>query len=154
MVEIINWIDKELRAVKLTTLFQKYFDGIELEKIEETFYLTSKQNGIGIIINNELSVTSIRFYSENYEGCHAFKENLLYGIEFSLSKNNIREMFGIPNRSGGGHRNLYLGQMPSWDRYLFDFFSLHIQYSIGYNSIDMITLGSLSLENYFNSGLQ
>jgi hypothetical protein len=76
------------------------------------------------------------------------------GIEFSFSRAQVQELFGVPNRSGGGFNDILFGNVPIWDKYFFSNFTLHFQYSADESQIDLITIGSLSFENYLNIGLQ
>jgi hypothetical protein len=58
-----------------------------------------------------------------------------------------------PDKMGGGYKDIF-GEVLLWDKYYFDTYSLHVQYSSETGCIDIITLGSLELEPYLNSVLQ
>lgn len=150
--EIINWIDKSLKDVFDTTLFKKYFYNEEITEGVNTYYLTNKSKGIEIVTSKDSIITSIHLFSGDDGDYQAFKDDLPFKVKFSFNEDDIHEVFGKPNKSGGGHRSLYLEFIPTWDKYYFDNYSLHFQYSK--KSIEAITIASLKLEEYFNSELQ
>lgn len=153
-LEIINWIDKELKVVSDTPLFKMYFEGREVVKDEDTLYLLNSDEGIGVTMPLNLIIDTIQFYSEGKDGCSMFKGELPFNLQFSYSRDEVRSRLGMPKKSGGGKTVLYIGYTPYWDKYFLDGCTLHFQYSNDDNSIQLITIGSLGLEEYFNSSLQ
>lgn len=150
--EIINWIDKSLKKVFDNTLFNEYFFNKEMTECGNTFYLINKSKGIELVMSNEFIITSIHLFSGEDGNYQAFKEDLPFKLKFSFTKDDIHELFGKPNKSGGGHKSLFLEFIANWDKYYFDNYSLHFQYSK--TRIEIITIASLKLEEYFNSELQ
>lgn len=152
--EIEDWLEKDIETIKKTKSFIEYFEHASLEKIENTYYLANKHKGIEVVLNNIMEVTSIQLHSQNFEGYKEFTGKLIFGLSFSLSREDVREKLGTPHRSGGGNNDLHLGYIPYWDKFILRKFSLHLQYCKGNSTICLITLGSLKLETYFRSGLQ
>lgn len=152
--EIISWIDKKLDDVSNDLMFKKYFENINLIKGEDTFYLTNESEGIELVISNSFIIDTVHIFSGNYMDAKAFKSDLPFNIKFSFSRSDVQEIFGKPNKTGGGHKALYIGYVPFWDKYYFDGYSLHFRYAEDNNSIDMVTIASLKLEEYFNSEMQ
>lgn len=150
--EIISWIDKNLKVVCNTELFKKYFSDIEIVSGINTYYLTNKSKGFEIIISKDSIITSIHFFSGNDGSYKPFTDELPFNVKFSFNRDDIQEVFGKPNKSGGGHKSLYLDFIPFWDKYFFDSYSLRFQYSK--DSTETITIASLKLEKYLNSDLQ
>lgn len=151
--EIINWIDKDLSKVKLTELFIKYFEGRKIVQDEMDYYLSNEEKGIEIVISTVFEINTIHLFSK-YENYMQFEDELPFNIEFSLTKVDIRSLLGEPSRTGGGTNALYIGFVYPWDKYYFDNYTMHFQYSIDELAISIITIGSLKLEEYFNSALQ
>ena len=151
--ELISWIDKELKEIRTSALFLKYFRNEEIYKDEMDYYFSNKKLGIDMVMSNNFIITTIHLFSNtlNYE---KFEGELPFNIEFSFTRTKIERIFGAPNKSGGGITALYIGFVPFWAKYYFDKYSLHFQYSVDDLSISMITIGSLGLEEYFNSELQ
>lgn len=151
---IEEWINKELGDLTNDFLFKKYFSQIPLIKDENIYYLSNKQEGIDVRLSNALKITSINLFSGKYTDSEMFRNALPHGVDFSFSRSDVQNSFGMPTKSGGGNRNLLFGNIPVWDKYYLDNYSIHFQYSADERSIDLVTLMSLELEPYFNSGLQ
>ena len=149
---LTTWIDKGLAEIRGDSLFQHFFNGIEMVEIEGRYYLDNKQLGLDMVLSDQLLVRTIHLhgYSEGYK---TYKGELPFGLLFSMSRSALRKKMGEPAKSGGGHLDIF-GRVPTWDKYCFEGFSLHLQYPKKENTIDMITLASLSLEAQFNVGLQ
>ncbi len=150
-MDIINWIDKNLKEVESSSLFNNYFNVEDLIKGEDTFYLNNKREGIEIVLSKDLKISSIHLFSGD-EDYKLFTGELPFKIKFSFKREDIQAIFGRPNKTGGGHRSLYIEIIPIWDKYYFETYSLHFQYSE--TGIDTITIASLILEKEFNYGLQ
>ena len=64
----------------------------------------------------------------------------LANVPFSMSRREVLERFGVPTRSGGAVRIPGLGDRGAWDRFTLPEGSLHVQYRLESDEIDMITL--------------
>jgi hypothetical protein len=55
-------------------------------------------------------------YSEGYHRYHQYSGKLVKGVTFTSTRDDVREAFGTPVKSGGGNR---FGTIvfPEWDRY-------------------------------------
>jgi hypothetical protein len=151
-MDFFNWIEKNINDLKSDHLFNKYFDGIELEKGEESYYLTNPEKGLGLVTDLDFVVNTIHLFSGNTLDDKTFLGLIPYNLSFAMSQTSIRSIFGIPDRRGGGFIHL-TSLIPIWDKYYFSNHSVHLQYSTSKESIDMITLASLKLEPYFDGNL-
>jgi hypothetical protein len=61
-------------------------------------------------------------------------------IAFSLSRQAVMDRFGSPEVSGNAVRIPVLGDKGAWDRFRLPSDSIHIQYRLDRDEIDMITL--------------
>jgi hypothetical protein len=64
----------------------------------------------------------------------------LSGIPFSLSRREVLERFGTPSKSGTAAPIPVLGDYGAWDRFTLPAASLHIQYRLDRDEIELITL--------------
>ena len=142
----IDWLNKKVEAISNTSLFVKYFEKVILLKIEDSFYLTNKFRGIEVVLSINFVVTSIHFFSDLNEETNAFQEELPLQIKLTYDRIQIRQVLGTPNKNGGGIEAPVIGYILCWDKYYFDNFSLHIQYSKNNNLINMVTIASLYVE--------
>ncbi|MEO6998854.1 MAG: hypothetical protein ABI112_12290 [Terracoccus sp.] len=150
--ELTDWIDSDLNELRKTHLFKDYFDKVEIIEGVNSKYLTNKAKGIEIVISIHYKVTSIHLFSGTVGDYRRFDQELPFNVKFSLSRKDIHEIFGTPNKSGGGVKSLYVEFILPWDKYFFEAYSIHFQYKN--ETINKITIGSLKLEEYFNSELQ
>lgn len=154
MVNYFNWINKRLADLVSENEFSFFFTGIDLIKIENSFYLTNKSKGIELVLSIDKTITSVHFFSKIERSYSCFSLILPKELEFSDSRLIVQSKLGKPNRSGGGVNDLYLGYIHAWDKYYFQEYSLHLEYSENNDTIRIITIGSLELESYFDIELQ
>ena len=149
--EIISWVGKKLNSIDSSLLFKDYFRSCQQEELENTIYLSNKTKGIELVMTNTLIITSIHLFSGNNSRnnlpYNSFTGKLPGNLEFSFSREDIHLLLGIPSESGGGQEVVYLGYVPIWDKYYFNNYSIHIQYSNTFESFNMLTVSSLILNN-------
>ena len=61
-------------------------------------------------------------------------------IAFSLTRRQVRDRLGSPSKSGPASRIPVLGDKGAWDRFALPAGSVHVQYRLDRDEIDMITL--------------
>ena len=64
----------------------------------------------------------------------------LVDVPFTLGRKEVLERFGTPAKSGGAARHPGIGDRGAWDRFTLQEGTLHIQYAVGRDEIDMITV--------------
>jgi len=142
-MEYLNWIDKKLDDINDTLLFGKYFDSILYEEGIDVFYLLNPELGIDLILRTDFFIKAIHFYSGKETGIKMFSGNLPIGLQFYFSRIETIAMLGKPDVVGGGDFSLIYGTTPFWDKYLFQGYSLNLQFSEKLDKIDLITISSL-----------
>jgi hypothetical protein len=142
-IDVTEWIDKRVNEVKQSFPFEEYFNSIDLEKGTDVLFMFNPLLGIDLILNNRSIIKSVHFYSEkDSDGIKAFKGKLPFNLEFNFSRSHSREKLGIPNQVGGGDFSFLYGITPPWDKYFYEAFNLHLQFSEDQNKIDLITIDS------------
>lgn len=152
--EIISWLSHPLQELRGNLLFEKYFNNISPMDIEKTFYLSNQNLGIAAILNEDLQLSTVNFFSEGFQNNKEFKGVIIQGIDFSSSRKFVRTLLGKPNRIGGGHHDFLIGFIPPWDKFYRERHSVHFQYSNSETKIDMISIATLQLETELNSKWQ
>jgi len=152
-MDLTNWIDKKIDDIRDTKEFNEFFFGIEMNTIDRDKYLFNADKGIDIVMSNLLMIHSIHLFSGNTPESKRFLGTTVNNINFEMNRSDVKKFLGKPNKEGGGYKDIF-GNVPSWDKYYFDTYTLHLQYSISTGRIDIITIGSLKLESYLNSALQ
>lgn len=64
----------------------------------------------------------------------------LIGIPFTMSRNDLLGRFGTPSKSGAPVRLPGLGDVGGWDRFILPQGTIHFQYHLVRDEIDLITL--------------
>ncbi len=155
MNELPDWIDKNVIDLSATQLYQHLFNAAELNNEEENvFYISSYENGIELVLSKYKVVESIHLFGIESNIKKRFKGDLPFGVDFYFSRQKVHNLFGVPKRSGGGHRNLLLGFINLWDKYYFSNYSLRFEYSPDEQKIVLVTIASLALESNFDVRLQ
>ncbi|GEM_PF-6421391 len=149
---IADWVGLELANISEGALFKYFFSNIHLDNVENTFYLTNPKKGIELVISEEKLVTTIHLFSGQENGYSLFNEKMPFNLSFSMSKEDLRKLFGKPNRVGGGHNALYLGYVDPWEKFYLSPYTIHVVYKN--ERIAKISIGLLSMESYFDSALQ
>jgi len=101
MYDLATWIDKSLEIISKKDLFKNYFLFAEMEDIEGTYFFTNRTRGIDITLSKELIVEAIHL-TNDYLDYNAFKDGLPFNLRFDLNKDDIREILGEPDSTGGG----------------------------------------------------
>lgn len=145
-MNLCNWIDVNIDKLKAEDFFLSYFDESQIEDIEGFKYLINKLRGISLTLSSTLQVDAIQLYSFQFDGFNQFDGGLPYEIHFAMSRAEVRLRLGFPQRVGGGEINYFIGMVPNWDKFIFDHYTLHFKYSHDLNSILLITIGPLELD--------
>ncbi|WP_315814175.1 hypothetical protein [Paraflavitalea speifideaquila] len=101
-MKIINWIEKKIPELRTDHEFNEYFNGKDLEKGLDVYFLYNPEKGIDLVIDIGLSVTTIHLFSGKTNDGKLYAGFIPYNLLFNMSQNEIRLTFGTPNRSGGG----------------------------------------------------
>lgn len=112
----------------------------DLPEDKRRIHYTFHSNGLELVSDSSGVLVSIFLFSERYGG---FQERLS-GVNFTLSRKEVREKFGQPSASGEPSYDPILGKNGAWDR--FDTFeaSLHFGYFPQKDQIESITLMTIS----------
>src|SRR4051812_36021089 len=97
MEKFINWIDKNIEDILKDPVYQLYFQGVNMTKEEDDFYLSRLDKGIELVLSNEKNIISIHFFGEKDRN---FIGDLPNRLKFSFNKAEIHEIFGLPYRIG------------------------------------------------------
>ncbi|WP_295800323.1 hypothetical protein [Mucilaginibacter sp.] len=145
-MEILNWIGENISEIKDSSSYSRYFEASLLEKGIDVYMLFNPLLGIDLILTETYDIKAIHFYSGKEPEVNQFSDKLPFDLSFTFSRFETRQILGFPNTSGGGDFSFLYGITPQWDKYFCDGFNLHLQFSEGESSIELITLDSQSVE--------
>jgi hypothetical protein len=123
-------------------LFRSDFSSGRLTDVEGTKYLEVPAEGLTFTLNQELAVQTIFLYADGLEGFSQYQKPLPGGLLFSMSRSDVREHLGEPNRIGEPSEE---GPIKfAWDRYESPQAYFHLRYTSDNQQIQLITIGSIS----------
>jgi hypothetical protein len=150
---LIQFIDKKFKDIKLSKYFCEITENRKLlQNLDnDRYYIKCENYGLEFLFSKSKVLNSIYLKSHNY--CKIWEENdeikqftgiLPRNLKFEMPPEIVHQTLGNPDISGGG--GFFVGRIPVWNKYLFENYSLHIQYTEDLSSIELITIMSLSLE--------
>ena len=133
-----------------SSIFNECIDYYDLKRVETdlygdlTVFYQSEFHGISIEIITS-KVSQITLFHKDKEYGH-YKGEIPFGISFSVNKSAVIQAVGKPpERFSEGASSRLLGEVPAWDRFDFDNYSLHIIYKCGLAA--SVTLMSVEARN-------
>jgi hypothetical protein len=92
--------------------------------------------GCGLQVSCDLDerVQSVFLEAEEHDGF------VLSEVPFGHNRDQVLERFGSPSKSGEGTSHSVLGDFGPWDRFPCPDYVVHVQYKVGAEGIEMITL--------------
>src|SRR5690606_33147833 len=100
--------------------------GVNRGAVVDRSYLTFKHAGVLLDMDEDSVLRSISLHSGFFEDFSAYKGELPNGLDFGLSRVEVRKRLGEPSRTGEARRS-NLGPVPCWDRFDFAVYSMHVQ---------------------------
>ncbi|MEQ1737039.1 MAG: hypothetical protein ABL886_11630 [Rhodoglobus sp.] len=88
--------------------------------------------GVEVICDEDESIRTIFL--------HAGADVSLSELPFGCTREQVLERFGPPSKSGDGTQDPVLGASGAWDRFNVGPVTVHVQYRLKANGIQMITL--------------
>lgn len=103
---------------------------------EPIIHYVFPQHGLELRCDEADNVSAIFLYSDKFDG---FDESL-FDVPFSTSRQQVRDRFGAPSKSGGKVSDPILGDYGAWDRFERSEHTIHIEYRADVDRIKKITL--------------
>ncbi len=104
----------------------------KIEEIGSDHYHNFKTVGVRILFRNR-KLAHAQFYNGTISDFNPFVGMLPFELEFSYSKADVRKEIGEPNKTTGSTKS-------NWDIYHREGKSIHIQYDLDGNVIEMVTI--------------
>jgi hypothetical protein len=120
-------------------IFPAAFTSGKLTDVESNKYLEVPAEGFTFVLNSELAVQTIFLYGDDMAGFAQYCQPLPAGLLFSMSRSDVREYLGEPNRIGEPTDAVPF----AWDRYESPAAYFHLRYTRGNQQIQLITIGSV-----------
>lgn len=135
---LFSYLNQRLDRIDI---FPAAFTSGKLTDLEDTKYLEVPTEGFTFTLNSELAVQNIFLYADGVEGFSQYPQPLPGGLLFSMSRSDVREHLGEPQRIGDP---IEAGPIPfAWDRYESVQAYFHLRYTNDNQQIQLITIGSI-----------
>jgi hypothetical protein len=136
---IFSYLNQRLDRIDI---FPTAFTSGRLTDVAGTKYLEVPAEGLTFTLNQELAIQTIFLYADEVEGFSQYQKPLPGGLLFSMSRSDVREHLGEPNRIGDPIEE---GPIKfAWDRYESPQAYFHLRYTRGNQQIQLITIGLIS----------
>ena len=89
-------------------------------------------HGVEMICDKDESIRTIFL--------HAGVDESLVDLPFTLRRWEVLDRFGPPSKSGAATRHPVLGQSGAWDRFTLGTMTIHFQYRVDSDEIDLVTV--------------
>ena len=117
-------------------------------KIENDYgFLISRANGIVFRFDGKpLRISTLFLYSTGHTDYKRYRRPLPGHVRFRYRREDIRNLFGVPNETSDSGDTFYGLPVPAWDSYKRPDGCLHFQYHEKTGSVTMITLMPVGCE--------
>ena len=113
--------------------------------LEDTSFLEFRELGVCLSAKAEDGrVCTVHLFCEPAQGYSGFAGNLPAALRHDFSRVSVRNLLGPPSLSGELGCSALLGPTNAWDRYDFQNYSLHVQYTLDETAISLVTLMTAS----------
>jgi hypothetical protein len=137
----LDLLGKDIRS-RLVTEFLEIggVTMIDLDVIEDRAFIAANEQGVSIMAGPEYQIDTLHFYAEGVQGSHGYAGELPLNVHFGQKRNELLNALGKSSKSGGGRLNVKGEMIPKWDRFDFDTFSIHLQFSVPTDALELVTV--------------
>ncbi|RWD44404.1 MAG: hypothetical protein EOS25_18180 [Mesorhizobium sp.] len=132
---ILDYLGKPASSLLTSPPFEswKFKRTVDNDLPEIRIDYVSARNKFSFICDVDEKIDSIFIEADNLD-------RSLLDISFSLSRNDVLRILGVPSKSGAARRDPFLGEYGPWDRFDEAHHSIHISYHAHANRITRVTL--------------
>jgi hypothetical protein len=107
-------------------------DQAEIQEADTRAYARDPAGEFEVVFGDERVVDTVFVYRQS---------PLLAGrVPFASTRGDVLRRFGEPSVSGGAMTSQFLGPQGAWDRFDYPRFSLHFQYAVGTDRVNLVTV--------------
>ncbi len=133
-MKLTNYLGAPVSTLLASEPFSKWLvrRSIESDLPRKEVWYEFDGRGVEVICDEDETIRTIFL--------HTGVDQSLSDIPLTLTRQEVLERFGCPSASGPPMRHPVLGESGAWDRFSSAASTIHIQYRVGVDAIDMITL--------------
>ena len=101
-----------------------------IKEYDDSIYLKFLDRGMSLLFSKaDRKLWSIFLYASGHEGFSQYSHEVMRGLSFELSRDQIHQFLGDPDKMGGGEFSPELGSITgTYDKYLGTDFDINITY--------------------------
>jgi hypothetical protein len=128
---------------KTLAIYKTIFKNQKPEKMGESYYLNSRENGISLGLDKSLAVRSIFLYSDGVEKFKQYQGKLPANLSFTSNQKVVRKQLGEPAMSAEAGGVGIMAIEFAFDRYESKDFYIRFEYHKSSEAIRLITIGEI-----------
>ena len=137
---LLNCDSDDLRRVIHEFGTAPNYEVAEPEDFDDSGYFLQRSLGFEATVRTDERVGIIYFHSAGHHGYEQYRGELPRGLDFSMSRSDVRSLIGAPAAEGGPVTDILTDKEIHWDRWTFPEYQLHCQYPERQDSTDMVTI--------------
>ncbi|MCW3640077.1 hypothetical protein [Burkholderia cenocepacia] len=110
------------------------------EVVVDQSYVSCQALGVSLVLPDNETVTAVQLHADRHEGFVGYARALPSGLEFRMNRQEARAILGAPQKSGEEKELPLFGKTSAWDSFIVDGLRLHVEYLLGGNGIQLVTL--------------
>jgi hypothetical protein len=132
-------LGKNFGDIVLSEVFAP-FQASKPEMIETEGYVEMPEAGLSLVLLEDMMIDTVHLYSDGYDSYSGYAQQLPEGIDFNMSRDQVRSKIGIPSMHSEGIKVPILGEKPAWDLFLRSKYKLHVEYAPNKLSVQLVTV--------------
>lgn len=98
---LLSMIGKDIRGAEIQEWLSEVEDSPEISRFDDVFFYSYKRYGISLRFDVEEKLSGIFLYSEGADDYRQYQGELPFKLSFTLTRKEIEDILGKPNKSGG-----------------------------------------------------
>lgn len=113
--DLFSLIGKDIRGEEIQAFLSQIQSEPEISRYDDPiiYFYSFKDKGISLRFTESDTLEAIFFYSEGADDFRQYKGLLPHGLSFTLNRNEIESILGVPEKSGGAEVINYWVTYPS-----------------------------------------
>ncbi|TMO01314.1 hypothetical protein [Pseudoalteromonas sp. S558] len=141
MEKLLKLIDKHLEDSEVVRFLNDY--SLQFEHDDDEYYISFTDIGLEIIADDDKRINTV-FISSLSKGAIKEYSPIIKGVNFRSSRAEVRNVMGIPTKSGNPLADTILEPTAGYDRYDNEQYAIHFEYNSENSTISLITLMSVN----------
>ncbi len=137
----LDLLGKDIRSRLVTEFLElRGITTIDLDVIEDRAFIAAEDQGVSITAGPQYRIDTLHFYAKGVQGSQGYVGELPLNVHFGQKQDEMSGLPGKPSKTGGGRLSPRGEMIPKWERFDFDTFSVHLQFSVPEDALELVTV--------------